>query len=73
MDFAGITKLLKQGFTEKGKMPVEILVNGGWLERQMAARFILRKEGENPIETLTKIPTHIDNSVDTFKFVYSEE
>jgi hypothetical protein len=70
MDFAGITKLLKQSFQEKGKLPIEIKVNPHWLERQMAARFILRKEGENPIETLTKIPTTIDNSVDTFKFVY---
>jgi hypothetical protein len=73
MDFGGITKLLNQTFQEKGKMPVEILVNGGWLERQIQGRFILRKEGENPIEAFTGIPTHMDDKVDTFKFVYSEE
>lgn len=73
MDFSGISKLMNTMYQEKGKMPIKILVNPHWLERQMQARFILRREGENPIETFTGIPTRMDDSVDTFSFVYDEQ
>jgi hypothetical protein len=72
MDFAGISKLMNQMYQEKGKLPIEIKVNPHWLERQIQGRFILRKEGENPIEQFTGIPTRMDDKVDSFQFVYAE-
>ena len=72
MNFTEITKMMNEQFTKTGKKPVEIKVNPEWFEKQLQQSFTLRKANENPLTSLTGLPVHEDDTIDTFKFVYRE-
>jgi hypothetical protein len=39
----------------------------------MQQSFILRQEGVNPLTNLTGLTVQIDNSINTYEFVYRDE
>jgi hypothetical protein len=73
MNFTEFSKVINEAYEKTEGLPVAIKVNEQWLEKQMQSSFILRKEGENPLYSLTGLPVRIDNSIKNFEFVYNEE
>jgi hypothetical protein len=73
MNFTEIAKVLNEVYEETKHLPVAIKVNEYWLERMMQQSFILRQEGVNPLTNLTGLTVQIDNSINTYEFVYRDE
>lgn len=72
MDFTEIAKLMNEMYAKTGKKPTSIKVNSCWMEKQLQQSFVLRKPGENPLNTFTGLPVHEDDSIKTFEFVYDK-
>lgn len=70
MNFTEISKAMNEAYEKTKVLPIAIKVNEYWLEKQMQSSFILKKEGENPLHGLTGLPVQIDNTINTFEFVY---
>lgn len=73
MNFTEITKVINEACEKTKGLPVAIKVNEQWLEKQIQSSFILRKEGENPLYSLTGLPVQIDNTIKNFEFVYDKQ
>jgi hypothetical protein len=73
MNFTEIAKVLNEVYEETKHLPVAIKVNEYWLERMMQQSFILRQEGVNPLTNLTGLTVQIDNSINTYEFVYRKD
>jgi hypothetical protein len=73
MNFTEIAKMLNEVYEETKRLPVAIKINEYWLERMMQQSFILRQEGVNPLTNLTGLPVQIDNSINTYEFVYRKD
>ena len=73
MNFTEIAKMMNEVYTKFGKMPIAVKVNSLWFEKQLQQSFTLRKTNENPITSLTGLPVHTDDSINTFEFVYRND
>ena len=72
MNFTEIVNLMNEQFTKTGKMPIAVKVNSHWFEKHLQQSFTLRKANENPITSLTGLPVHESEDIDTFEFVYKD-
>ena len=73
MNFTEITKMMNKVYEETKHLPVAIKINEKWLEKMMQQSFVLRQEGVNPLSSLTGLPVKIDNSINTYEFVYRND
>jgi Fe-S cluster assembly iron-binding protein IscA len=72
MNFTEIASKMNKIYAQTKKLPVAVKVNSNWYNQHLQSSFILRNPNENPLEKMTGVPVHMDDSVATFEFVYDE-
>ena len=69
-EFTVIMSLLNDQYSIHKKLPSKIKVNEEWFRLQKFSTWELNRD-ENA--TLAGIPVEVDNSINTFEFVYKKE